>query len=147
MSPPDEQGRLTVDQAVGRFRARVIAELRTLNGHLPGSRRLERAEIDRLVDNLLFAHRETPKRRNASLLDKAVWIASEVFVQAIRRRGGRRKATGSITHRNRQAAHGGEQLQGDTRAPTLPLARAHLENADAAEKGARNGSCGARDHL
>lgn len=116
MSPPDKRGRLTVDQAVGRFRAQVVAELRVLNEHLPRSRRLERAEIDRLIDNLLYALRETPKRRNASLLDKAVWVASDVLVQAIRRRG-RRKAAGSITHWDRQAVDGGERVQGDTRAP------------------------------
>ena len=92
MSASAEQSRLTIEQAVDRFRARVVAEFRLLNEHLPRSRRLDRGEIERLVVDLLFAVRETPKRRNASLLDKAVWLASGVLVHAIRRRSRRQVA-------------------------------------------------------
>ena len=140
MNPPDEQGRLTVEQAIDRFRARVVAEFRVLNQHLPRSRHLERGEIDRLADNLLFAVRETPMRRNASLLNKAVWMASGVLVHAIRRRGRRRKAAGATTHWNRQAVDGGEQPQADMGASALPLTQEHLENVDAAAIGAEDGS-------
>ena len=90
MNRPVEQGCLTLEQAVERLRGRVVSELRLLNEHLPKSRRLERGEIDRLVDNLLFAVRETPKRRNASLLERAVCMASGVLVHRIRRRDKRR---------------------------------------------------------
>ena len=92
MSPSVDQGGSTIEQAVERCRARAVSELRLLNEHLPLSRRLDRAEIDRLVDNLLFAVRETPRQRNASLFDKAVGMASGVLVHAIRRRNRRRIA-------------------------------------------------------
>ena len=92
MSPSVDQGGSTIEQAVERCRARTVSELRHLNEHLPLSRRLDRAEIDRLVDNLLFAVRETPRQRNASLFDKAVGMASGVLVYAIRRRNRRRIA-------------------------------------------------------
>lgn len=73
MEPANDQGRLTFEQAAGRFRARTVSELRALNEHLPRSMRLERREVDGLVDDLLCTVAETAKRRNASLLDKTVW--------------------------------------------------------------------------
>lgn len=90
LNRPVEQACLTLEQAVERLRGRVVSELRLLNEHLPRSRRLERGEIDCLVDDLLFAVRETPKRRNASLLEKTILMASGVLVHRTRRRDKRR---------------------------------------------------------
>ncbi len=109
-----EPGRLTIEQAVERFRARTVSELRVLNKYLPQSMHLERKEIDRLVENLLSAMHETPKRRNASLLDKAVWMASGVLAHAIRHRSRRRKRPGATVYWTRHAVDEGGRPKGDT---------------------------------
>lgn len=89
----DDKDRLTLEQAVWRvFRTRAVSELRLLNEHLPRSQRLERREVDRLVDDLVLAVRRMPRWRNASLLDRAMWTASAVLVRAIRQRRQRKRA-------------------------------------------------------
>lgn len=81
--------RLTTEQAVGLFRAHTVSGLRALNEQLPRSQRLERREIERLVDDLLFAVRDAPRQRDASPLTKAIWLATSIMRPA--RRGSHRK--------------------------------------------------------
>lgn len=138
MNYPTEEKRLSIEQVVGRLHARTLSELRLLNEHLPQSMRLERMEIDRLADDLLFAVRETPKRRNASLFHKAVWMASDLLVHATRQRSRRRNDVGALAHWNRQAVHEAGHSKGDSDALPAPLAQGHSENLGTGLAGANN---------
>jgi hypothetical protein len=130
---------LTAEEAIERFRARAIAELRILDEHLPRSRRLDRREIERLVDNLLFAHSETAKRRHASLFDKAVWMAGGVLVHALRRRARRRTAPGTAVHWYREARDADQRPQDGLSSSAGSSTRGALERIDDAASSAGEG--------
>ncbi len=64
---------------MGLFRAHTVSGLRALNEQLPRSQRLERREIERLVDDLLFAVRDAPRQRDASPFRRVIWMATSMM--------------------------------------------------------------------
>lgn len=91
--------RLSIEQAMERLRSRATTEIKALNEHLPLSRRLERKEIHRLVDDLLFAVRDMLKRKKGSPLNRAFRVAMALCVRTIRQRSRRRKARNTMALR------------------------------------------------
>ena len=120
MNYSTDRSHLTSEQAVWSvFRSRAVSEFRLLNRHLPHSQRLERREINRLVEDLLHAVRQTPKLRNASMLDKTIWTASAVLVRAVRRRTRTTETTLDVPLRSRKPGEERNVSKGDPGAARL----------------------------
>ena len=74
---------LTAELSIASFRARSVAKLWALNNRMPRSERLDRREIDRLVEELFIAFPEAPKRRGTPTLKTILWLTGKFYLRAI----------------------------------------------------------------
>ena len=124
MQPHYEDDRVTTQQAIRRFRANTIAELKTLNSHLPPTLWLRRSEIEHLADELLHAFCEQSAWRNASLFGRMARTARRFLIRGVPKGGIPQEAEQEVDRWHHVAAgvRGGDE-GGPERAPAAPCRR------------------------